>query len=237
VGSDRSSSYQGGARPATAGEADEPEDLVFGRSLRSGSEVQAARLSEARVESGNREGAAPVAPFGGTGAAEATLARVGPTTPTRAGRLADASVDPSEARNSDTGFRVRQPDIAKPIKLAVHARWPHPLPTICPLTLVRPTRVVEAWPALPDAIKAGIMAMIEAALVRQAADKYRLDIPGHSISWVRALLMTGGRWSRGARRVTLQGSSGATGPRLEGGRSRRRRAAILSQRTVRGSRP
>jgi hypothetical protein len=27
------------------------------------------------------------------------LARVGPTTPTRAGRLADASIDQSEARN------------------------------------------------------------------------------------------------------------------------------------------
>ena len=31
-------------------------------------------------------------------------------------------------RNSDTGFRVRQPDVARPIKLAVQARWPHPLP-------------------------------------------------------------------------------------------------------------
>jgi hypothetical protein len=30
------------------------------------------------------------------------LARVGPTTPTRARRLADASVDPAEARNSDS---------------------------------------------------------------------------------------------------------------------------------------
>jgi hypothetical protein len=39
-----------------------------------------------------------------------------------------ASVDPTDARNSDTGFRVRQPDVAKPIELAVHARWPHPLP-------------------------------------------------------------------------------------------------------------
>jgi hypothetical protein len=29
----------------------------------------------------------------------ALLARFGPTTPTRAGRLADASVDPTEARN------------------------------------------------------------------------------------------------------------------------------------------
>jgi hypothetical protein len=27
-------------------------------------------------------------------------------------------------------------------------------------------RIVDAWPALPDPIKAGIMAMIEAALVR-----------------------------------------------------------------------
>ena len=53
---------------------------MFGRSPRSGSEVQAAGLSEARVESGNREDAAPLAPFGGTGAAEGTLARVGPTT-------------------------------------------------------------------------------------------------------------------------------------------------------------
>ena len=89
-------------------------------------------------------------------------------TPTRAGRLADASVDPTEARNSDTGLRVRQSDVAKPIKLAVHARWPHPLPTICPLTLVRLTRILPgSWMhGPPDAIKAGIIAMIEAALVR-----------------------------------------------------------------------
>jgi hypothetical protein len=33
----------------------------------------------------------------------AGLARVGPTTPTRAGRLADASVDPTEARNDILG--------------------------------------------------------------------------------------------------------------------------------------
>src|SRR5262249_40488905 len=32
---------------------------------------------------------------------ENCLARVGPTTPTRAGRLADASVDPTEARKGD----------------------------------------------------------------------------------------------------------------------------------------
>jgi hypothetical protein len=31
---------------------------------------------------------------------EAHLARFGPTTPTRAGRLADASVDPTDARNA-----------------------------------------------------------------------------------------------------------------------------------------
>jgi hypothetical protein len=40
-------------------------------------------------------------------AVPAHLARVGPTTPTRAGRLADASVDPTEARNSNDGFRDR----------------------------------------------------------------------------------------------------------------------------------
>jgi hypothetical protein len=34
----------------------------------------------------------------GLGAVESTLARFGPTTPTRARRLADASVDPTEAR-------------------------------------------------------------------------------------------------------------------------------------------
>jgi hypothetical protein len=43
-------------------------------------EVQAARLSEARVEFGNREVAAPLAPTGRNRAAEGTLARVGPTT-------------------------------------------------------------------------------------------------------------------------------------------------------------
>jgi hypothetical protein len=43
-------------------------------------EVQTACLPEARLESGNRGDAAPVAPFGGTGAAERVLARVGPTT-------------------------------------------------------------------------------------------------------------------------------------------------------------
>jgi hypothetical protein len=37
--------------------------------------------------------------------------------------------------------------------------------------------------------------------------------------------------------LEIRGSSGATGPRLEGGRSRRRRAAILSQRTLRGFQP
>jgi hypothetical protein len=67
-------------RLAIAEEADESEDLVFGRFLRSDSEVQASRLSEAQVESCNREDAAPLAPFGGTGAAEGMLARVGPTT-------------------------------------------------------------------------------------------------------------------------------------------------------------
>jgi hypothetical protein len=46
-------------------------------------EVQAACLPEGRLESGNRGDAAPLAPFGGTGAAEGVLARVGPTTPTR----------------------------------------------------------------------------------------------------------------------------------------------------------
>src|SRR6516165_1262880 len=60
-------------------------------------EVQAACLAEGRLESGNRGDAAPLAPFGGTGAAEGVLARFGPTTPTRAGRLADASADPTDA--------------------------------------------------------------------------------------------------------------------------------------------
>jgi hypothetical protein len=40
----------------------------------------------------------PVRPDDGS-AADHERARVGPTTPTRAGRLADASVDPNEARN------------------------------------------------------------------------------------------------------------------------------------------
>jgi hypothetical protein len=37
--------------------------------------------------------------------AESKLARVGPTTPKRASRLADASVDPTEARKL-AGFRL-----------------------------------------------------------------------------------------------------------------------------------
>ena len=57
-------------------------------------------MPEGRLESGNRGDAAPLAPFGGTGAAEGVLVRVGPTTPTRAGRLVDASVDPTDARKS-----------------------------------------------------------------------------------------------------------------------------------------
>src|SRR5262249_50243793 len=48
-------------------------------------EVQAARLPEARIEYGNREVAAPLALFGGTGVAEETRARVGPTTPKQLG--------------------------------------------------------------------------------------------------------------------------------------------------------
>jgi hypothetical protein len=60
---------------------------------------RSACLPEAGDESGNRVFVDSFAPKCGLGA-EATLARVGPTTPTRAGRLADASVDPTEARNS-----------------------------------------------------------------------------------------------------------------------------------------
>ena len=37
----------------------------------------AIQTPKARVESGNREDAPPLAPFGGTGAAEGTLARFG----------------------------------------------------------------------------------------------------------------------------------------------------------------
>ena len=46
--------------------------------------------------------------------------------------------------------------------------------------------------------------------------------------------MTGGHWLRSSRRAILEGSSGATGPRLAGGLCRRRRAAIRSQRPFEG---
>jgi hypothetical protein len=55
-------------------------------------------LPAARVESGDREGAVRLAPFGGTRAAEGTLARVGPTT-LKSIEPRVAPVDPTEARN------------------------------------------------------------------------------------------------------------------------------------------
>ena len=56
--------------------------------------------AEARDGSGNRAFVDSLAPMRGLGAEESTLARFGPTTPTRARRLADASVDPTDARNA-----------------------------------------------------------------------------------------------------------------------------------------
>ena len=56
---------------------------------------------KARDGSGNRGLVDSLAPKCGLGAVESSLVRVGPTTPTRAGTLADASVDPTEARKAE----------------------------------------------------------------------------------------------------------------------------------------
>ena len=58
-----------------------------------------------RDRDGTRESRSPgsLAPTSGLWATESRLARFGPTTPTRAGRLADASVDHTEARNNILG--------------------------------------------------------------------------------------------------------------------------------------
>ncbi len=53
------------------------------------------------------------------------------------------------------------------IKIATYGNRVEPLPTNCPPTPVITdpdlAAVVEAWPDLPEAIKAGILAMVKAA--------------------------------------------------------------------------
>src|SRR5262249_18106504 len=71
----------GAVRPESAGHIVPVLRLSAWRSSRPRSiEVQAAALPEGRLDSGDRGDAVPLARFGGTGAAEGMLARVGPTT-------------------------------------------------------------------------------------------------------------------------------------------------------------
>jgi hypothetical protein len=60
----------------------------------------ASSLSRDRDETQESRSPGSFAPTPGWWAAEFRLARFGPPTPTRAGRLFDASVDPTEARNT-----------------------------------------------------------------------------------------------------------------------------------------
>jgi hypothetical protein len=86
--------------------------------------------------------------------------------PTRARRPFDASVDPTDARNSDTGFRDRPTDSAV-VKPSNALRQPASLSaahrkraasTDPDLALVN-----YAWDRLPEAVRAGIVARVRAA--------------------------------------------------------------------------
>jgi hypothetical protein len=57
----------------------------------------------------------------GFGAVESTLARFGPTTPKRAGRLADASVDPVEESEASAG-RLDRGTHAEHIEVLTHVQ-------------------------------------------------------------------------------------------------------------------
>jgi hypothetical protein len=109
------------------------------------------------------------------------LARVGPTTPTRARRLFDASVDPTDARKatvrrfgrsdrpaqqrhrfSRPSIKIRKneqdKDLGREALLAGH----HSANEACQ-TEPDLAAVIEAWPSILEAIRAGIVTMVEAA--------------------------------------------------------------------------